>query len=115
MLHFQAKHLFEENGGLALLEPLEYHNNPEIQTQVAGFLEVYFYQDEEDTWARGQGTGRIPCDCYMWLLLWQPDLFAGIGNHNLAIFLEVKMFLRHASGQGMCAVLNPNSVALNLH
>ena len=49
MLHFQAKHLFEENGGLALLEPLEYHNNPEIQTQVAGFLEVYFYQDEEDT------------------------------------------------------------------
>ncbi|XP_022089693.1 importin subunit alpha-8-like [Acanthaster planci] len=44
-----AKHLFEESGGLTLLEPLEYHNNPEIQRQVAEFLEVYFYQDEEDT------------------------------------------------------------------
>ncbi|XP_038059720.1 importin subunit alpha-2-like [Patiria miniata] len=42
-----AKHLFEEHGGLKLLEPLEYHNNPEIHKQVAEFLEAHFYQDDE--------------------------------------------------------------------
>ncbi|XP_033627036.1 importin subunit alpha-2-like isoform X1 [Asterias rubens] len=42
-----GKHLFEEHGGLTLLEPLEYHNNPTIHSQVAEFLETYFYHDAD--------------------------------------------------------------------
>jgi len=38
--------VFEESGGLAGLETLEYANNEPLRQQADGILDTYFYKDD---------------------------------------------------------------------